>query len=357
MTTVPKHMKALLVPQPGSDREYYDLQNVPTPTPRATQVLIRLRASGLCHTDSIVRDGSFGANWPLVGGHEPAGEIVAQGSSASGLSVGDRVVALLPRDPCGECPDCTLGDWKYCKKSNLGGINADGYFSEYAVVEAKFCVPLPANMTFEQAAPLSCAGVTVYAGIKKAGLKAGDVVAISGLGGLGYLGVQIAKALGLKVVAIDARPEPLSLVRGLQSQLRPDIIVDASSTKAEDIVQAIRTLRSDGYAGWEGVDASVLTSPAPSSYGYAATLTRSHGLLVLLAQPPKLEFEYPLFLAKDLTLKGSLHGNEVDLKETVELCAKFSIKSDVKTFTVDQHEQMLDEVEGDNWKGKAVLLF
>lgn len=104
--------------------------------------------------------------------------------------------------------------------------------------------------------------------------------------------------------------------------------------------------------------ASVLTSPAISSYQYAADLTRCHGTLILLAQPTKVEFQYPTFLARDITLRGSsLHGNQIDLKDAVELAHKCNIKSEVKTFTVNQHKEMLDAVESDTWKGKAVLVF
>ncbi|XAO25121.1 hypothetical protein I312_103931 [Cryptococcus bacillisporus CA1280] len=348
-------MRALVVPQPGVD--HYTLQEQDTPSPKATKVLLHIKASGLCHTDSMVRDGSFGGNWPIIGGHEPAGEVVAVGDNVEGVSIGERVVALLPRDPCGKCPDCTIGDWKYCKFIKFGGINANGYFSEYALVEAKFCVHIPDPMSFEQAAPLSCAGVTVYAGIKKAQLKPGDVIAISGVGALGYLGVQFAKATSLKVVAIDTRIEALELVRLLDDDHRPDLIIDASRSKAEEALDAINGLRPSGYRGWAGVDASVLTSPAISSYQYAADLTRCHGTLILLAQPTKVEFQYPTFLARDITLRGSLHGNEIDLKDTVELAHKCNIKSEVKTFTVNQHKEMLDAVESDTWKGKAVLVF
>ncbi|OWZ75816.1 alcohol dehydrogenase [Cryptococcus neoformans Bt85] len=354
-SSIPTKMRALVVPEPGVD--HYSLQEQDTPSPEGTKVLLHIKASGLCHTDSMVRDGSFGGNWPIIGGHEPAGEVVAVGDNAEEVSVGDRVVALLPKDPCGTCPDCIMGDWKYCKFIKFGGINADGFFSEYALVEAKFCVPIPDSMSFEQAAPLGCAGVTVYAGIKKAQLKPGDVIAISGVGSLGYLGVQFAKAIGLKVVAIDTRTEALELVRSLDNDHRPDLIIDASKSKAKDALNAINGLRPSGYHGWGGVDASVLTSPAISSYQYAADLTRDHGTLILLAQPTKVEFQYPTFLARDITLRGSLHGNEVDLKDTVELAHKCNIKSEVKTFTINQHREMLDAVESDTWKGKAVLVF
>nr|ODN90557.1 alcohol dehydrogenase [Cryptococcus depauperatus CBS 7841] len=354
--TEPNQMRALVVSQPGV-REY-TLQYKDVPKATGSKVLLRIKASGLCHTDSMILNGSFGGGWPLVGGHEPTGEVVALGNEAKGINVGDRVVALLPRDPCaGKCPDCTIGDWRYCKFIHYGGINVDGYFSEYALVESKFCVHIPNSLKFEQAAPLSCAGVTVYAGIKKAKLKPKDVIAISGVGALGYLGVQMSKAMGLRVVAIDVRPEPLELVRSLPPKLRPDLIIDASQSKTQDEIEKIKTLRPKGYTGWDGVDASILTSPDPSSYPFAANLTRSHGVLVLLAQPPKLEFDYSTFLAKDLTLTGSLHGNEVDLKETVELVVSNKIQSDITCFSIDHHQQMLRAVESDNWKGKAVVVF
>ncbi|WVF65585.1 hypothetical protein IAT40_000315 [Kwoniella sp. CBS 6097] len=356
MSEIPKRMRALRVH--STPAKHYTLDEVPVPKAEGTQVLIRIGAAGLCHTDMMVMEGSFGGNFPLIGSHEPAGTVVTLGQEAEKMGTvkkGDRVAALLPKDVCGGCSDCTLGDWKYCANSKYGGINTDGFFGEYALVEAKHCIPIPESMSFEQAAPLTCAGVTIYAAIKKANLKTGDILAISGLGALGSLGVQMGKALGYKVVGIDARPEPIELVKSFK--LAPDLIIDASKTSAEDAVKQIVKLRPEGYKGWDGADVTIPTADPVSSQTFAAAITRRHGHLILVAQPPEIKFDFRNFIFQDLTLSGSLHGNEKDLKETIDLCGKFDIRSEVARFTIDQHEKMVDSVHEEGRKGKNVLVF
>ncbi|WVQ93247.1 hypothetical protein IAU59_000313 [Kwoniella sp. CBS 9459] len=356
MSEIPKTMRALRLHKVPAD--HYTLDEVPVPKASGTKALIKIGAAGLCHTDMMVMEGSFGGNLPLVGSHEPAGTVVALGEDAEKTGTvkkGDRVAAMLPKDVCGQCSDCTLGDWKYCANSKYGGINADGFFGEYALVEAKYCVSIPDNMSFEQAAPLTCAGVTIYAAIKKANLKKGDILAISGLGALGSLGVQMGKALGYKVVGIDARPEPIELVKSFK--LAPDLVIDASKTSAEDAMKEIVKLRPEGYKGWDGADVTIPTADPVSSQTFAASITRRHGHLILVAQPPELRFNFKNFIFQDLTLSGSLHGNEKDLKETIELCDKFGIKSEVATFSIGQYEKMVDSVHEEGRKGKNVLVF
>ncbi|OCF35536.1 hypothetical protein I316_02588 [Kwoniella heveanensis BCC8398] len=356
MTDIPRLMRALRLHRAPAD--HYTLDEVPVPEAEGTKVLIKIGAAGLCHTDMMVMEGSFGGGLPLIGSHEPAGTVVALGEEAERAGTvkkGDRVAALLPKDVCGECSDCTLGDWKYCANSKYGGINTDGFFGEYALVEVKHCVPIPETMSFEQAAPLTCAGVTIYTAIRRANLREGDVLAISGLGALGSLGVQMGKALGYKVIGIDARPEPIELVKSFK--LAPDLVIDASKTSAKDTIKEIVKLRAEGYKGWDGADVTILTADPVSSQTFAATITRRHGHLILVAQPPELKFEFKNFIFQDLTLSGSLHGNEKDLKETIELCDKFDIRSEVAKFTIDQHERMVSSVHEKGRKGKNVLVF
>ncbi|WRT69024.1 uncharacterized protein IL334_006006 [Kwoniella shivajii] len=353
---IPNEMKALRLHKAPS--KYYELDDVPVPKAEGSKVLLKIGSAGLCHTDLMVLEGSFGGNFPIVGSHEPAGTVMALGEEAGKLGkvkVGDRVAALLPKDVCGKCSDCTIGDWKYCGNSKYGGINTDGYFSEYALVEAKHCVVIPDKMTFEQAAPLTCAGVTIYTAIKKANLNPGDILAISGLGALGSLGVQMAKAMGLKVVGIDARPEPLALAKSLK--LAPDLIIDASGTSPEEAMEDIVKLRPEGYKGWDGADVTILTADPISSQSFGTSITRRHGHIILVAQPPELKFDFKNFIFQDLTLSGSLHGNEVDLKETIDLVDKHDIRSDLQVFKIDAHQKMIDATHEQGRKGKIVLTF
>ncbi|WWC91252.1 uncharacterized protein L201_006195 [Kwoniella dendrophila CBS 6074] len=334
-----KSMKALRINKTPADQ--YELATIPIPKAEGTKVLIKIGSAGLCHTDLVVLNGGFGGGLPLTGSHEPAGTIVELCDRAleinGGLKIGDRVVALFHQDLCGTCSDCKFGDWKYCSHSKYGGITTDGYFAEYALVEAKSCVIIPDSMSFEQAAPLTCAGVTAYTAIKKANLKPGQIIAISGLGAVGSLGVQMAKEIGLKVVAIDVRPEPIELVNSFE--LKPDLIINR-------------------YEGWEGVDVTLLVADPPASHSYGAAITRKHGTLILVSGPLQgIKLEFTDLLFKDLCLKGSLHGNAVDLKETIDLCSKSNTKSHIKKFHIEEHKKMLRETEKKESKGKIVVTF
>ncbi|GFZ47409.1 hypothetical protein JCM24511_05152 [Saitozyma sp. JCM 24511] len=351
---IPKTMRAARVNQPGQSE--YMLETLPVPSPRATQVLLRTGAAGLCHTDMMVMDGTFsGSKYPVTGSHEPCGTVVRVGEDARGVKVGDRVAALLPVEICHKCPDCTTLDWKYCANSKYSGINTDGAFAEYCIVESETCVPIPDDLAFEQAAPLTCAGVTIYSAILKADIKPGQVLAISGLGALGHLGIQIAKAMGITVVGIDARPEPIEMTRNLK--LTADLLVDASKISAEEAVEQIEKLKPKDYVGWRGADAVILTADALPAQRFAMDILRRHGRFVLVAQPSKVELGYADFIFKDVTLVGSLHGNEKDLAELVRLVAKHGIRSDVVGYPMDRHGEMVKSVHEKGRKGKLVMTF
>jgi len=250
-------------------------------------------------------------------------------------------------------------DWtsvdRYCPHAKYSGIMTDGYFSEYAISDARLCAKIPDNMTFEQAAPMTCAGVTIYGAIKRASLKPGQILGMSGLGALGHLGVQMAKAMGLKVVGIDARPEPVELAEKLK--LSPDLTIDASKTSVQDALREIKKLRPDDYFGWDGVDAMILTADPVASHRYGLDLTRRHGLVVVVCQPPKFEFTFNDFIFRDLTIVGHLHGNEDDLQETVDLVSEHGIVVEVNRFGLEEHEKMVDSLGDEKRKGKSVLVF
>lgn len=211
------------VATPGKNLEKYDM-------------LVKIAVGSLCHTDGMVSEGDFGTALPCTASHEGSGTVVKVGSSISEFKVGDRVLCNISYHRCGTCADCKGAEegTQYCRNAQYLGVTRDGSFAEYEVVDGRECCMLPENLTFESAAPLACAGTTVWGGIVKAGLKAGSTLAIVGAGGgLGHLGVQFAKALGLKVIAIDARDEGLALAK----QCGADTVIDARSGKEKVIKQ------------------------------------------------------------------------------------------------------------------------
>lgn len=159
---------------------------------------MRIHAAGFCHTDMLVARGTFGDNTPITGSHEAAGVVAAVGAGVEGFGVGDRVIALNKASMCGTCWDCTQLDPAFCPHGKLAGLHVDGAFAEYFLALAAVAVRIPDALSFEKAAPMTCAGITIFEAIRKAareGLQPGGVLAIVGLGALGHIGVQMAKAM------------------------------------------------------------------------------------------------------------------------------------------------------------------
>ena len=232
----------------------------------------------------MVTEGRMGTSLPCTASHEGTGTAIAVGSSVHDFKPGDRVMAGLPRDRCGQCTDC-LGPDKlkhYCNKiRGYVGVTLDGAFAEYMVVDARESSKIPDAVSFETAAPLACAGVTVWGGLLRADLKAGETVALVGAGGgLGHIGCQFAKALGLRVVGIDARDEALELAR----ECGADVVLDVREGE-EKVVEEVKKVTKG-----EGVDATINLSDASTAAGLACAVTKMHGLMVQIAQVSRIPF-------------------------------------------------------------------
>lgn len=233
----------------------------------------------------MVTAGIMGTKLPCIASHEGCGEVVALGSSVTDFKKGDRVMAGLPMHRCGHCTDC-LGPEElkhYCPnlKGHVG-ITLDGAFAEYMIVDARESSMIPEGVTYETTAPMACAGITIWGGLVRAGLKAGETVALVGAGGgLGHLGCQFAKAMGLQVVGIDARDEGLELARQSGAQ----IVIDARVGK-EKVVEEVKKV-----TGGAGVDSALTISDAPDAAALACAITKMHGTMIQIAQvghPPPL---------------------------------------------------------------------
>jgi propanol-preferring alcohol dehydrogenase len=251
----------------------YKVQDVLTPTDLApNDLLIRVAVASLCHTDFMVIHNALGTTLPCIGSHEGAGTVVATGSSVSSSSfkVGDRVMAGIIYHPCGVCADC-LGpsDYtQYCTKAKYCGIKgADGFFAEYTRIDATQAAKLPDRVSFETAAPLACAGCTIYRGVILAGVKKGEWVGIVGSGGgLGHLGIRFAKALGLNVIGIDARDEGLELTK----KGGADVVIDARIGH-DTVVE-----RAQEVTNGEGVTATINVSDAEKAVAMSCAITKMH---------------------------------------------------------------------------------
>ncbi|KAF2720274.1 GroES-like protein [Polychaeton citri CBS 116435] len=352
MADLPKTMKAIQVMEYNKP---YQINDVPVPDPSKLSpydLLVKIAVASNCHTDSMVLSGVFPADLPQTASHEGAGTVVATGSAAANsYAPGDRVMCGIPFNPCGQCRDCTGPESlrHYCGNiDGHTGVNRDGCFAEYALVDARTSTKLPDAVSFLSAAPLACAGRTIWRGVLQTELKAGQWVAIVGSGGgLGHLGIQFAKALGLKVVGVDARDEGLALSREHGS----DVVVDAR--KGKDVVVA----EVQEATGGEGVDASITISDAADAAALACAMTRMHGTMIQIAQPDEVQVPFREFIFRDIRVKGSLICSPDESTRMMETIAEHGIKAKTVRFDgLDSIEELLELVHGGKIQGKACIV-
>ncbi|CAF3979750.1 unnamed protein product [Rotaria sp. Silwood1] len=356
MQNIPKTMKAILLHEYGANYRFHD--DVPVPSHLDEyDVLIAIKSAGFCHTEMLVRDGIIKAKQlPIIPSHEPTGIIVAMGTKVSHeFKLGDRVGALNCNHECGQCPDCLNDKPVYCDEYNATGITLNGAFAEYQKADSRWLVSLPDEISFEQGAPLMCAGATAFNAIEKCALKEGEILAIIGLGALGHLAVQFAKCMGFKVVAIDNRQEPLELVQKLKYS--PDLIIDSSKTNAENAIKEINTLHSPTKYNYPGADATLVLTEPISAFKYALAITKKHGTMMVVGAPREpIPIEFSDLIFRDITVKGSLLASIESARRMVKFAAQHGIKSEIKTYSLEEvPNKMLEDFHSPNMKGKLVV--
>jgi D-arabinose 1-dehydrogenase-like Zn-dependent alcohol dehydrogenase len=262
-------MKAAVVPKAGAK---WSVEDVPQPAPGAGDVLIRIQASGLCYTDVHIAEGHIPTQFPRTLGHEPVGEIVAVGAGVTQRKVGDRVGVPWVQDSCGRCEWCLRGKPMFCKDQIGTGVTSQGSHAEYMLARAKATVLIPEGLSSEQAAPIFCAGYTVYSGFRLAEPKPHERIAVVGIGGLGHLAVQYAKAAGFTTIAVSHSKDKEKLVRDLGAD---EVVADgAALAKAggADVIlsttnsfaaatDSMQALRPDGRVVMMGVGGQSFTVP------------------------------------------------------------------------------------------------
>jgi propanol-preferring alcohol dehydrogenase len=330
----------------------YQINTIPVPSPLGPyDLLVKIAVASNCHTDSMVQNGVFGTKLPVTASHEGSGTVVAVGVSVDNFKKGDRVMCGLPLHPCGSCHDC-LGPEKqlqYCTNiEGHVGVTTNGCFAEYAKVDARSTTVLPNEVSFMSAAPLACAGRTVWRSVLETELKAGEWICFVGSGGgLGHLGIQFAKALGLKIIGIDARDEGISLTK----EHGADVVIDARKGK-EEAVKAVQEV-----TGGMGADATVNLSDASSAAGLACAVTKMHGLMVQIAQPDTIEIPFPEVIFRDIRIRGSLICSPEESKSMLKCIAEHGVT--VKTnpfYGLDKIEDLVSMVHGGKIQGKAIII-
>tara|TARA_R110002124_G_scaffold63350_39_gene173429 strand:- start:4026 stop:5066 length:1041 start_codon:yes stop_codon:yes gene_type:complete len=337
-------MKAAVVREFGKP---LSIEMVPVPVPGPGEVLVKVVACGVCHTDLHAADGDWPVRptLPFTPGHEVAGTVAALGEGVTNVRIGEAVGVAWLHDACQSCEYCETGWETLCEHQHNTGYSVDGGFAEYVIAAAPFVARLPADVDFAAIAPILCAGVTTYKGLIETEVRAGEWVAIFGIGGLGHVAVQYAVAMGVRVVAIDIAPEKLALAKASGAEL----VVDA---RDDDAVQ--RILEATG-GGAHGV---LVTAVSPPAFSQALKVVRRKGTVALVGLPPG-EFPTPIFdvVLKRLTVRGSIVGTRRDLDEAIGFAAAGKVHAEITKVPLEQINAVFADLKAGRVDGRVVIDF
>jgi len=338
---IPKTMKAAVVHSFGQPLQ---IEEVPVKQPRENQILVKVIACGVCHTDLHASNGDWPVkpNLPLIPGHEALGYVVALGANVQHVKEGDIVGVPWLHSACGCCDYCYTGWETLCESQQNGGYSVDGGFAEYVVADSRYVAHFPSNISFTEMAPIICAGVTVYKGLKETEVKPGEWVAISGIGGLGHLAVQYAKAMGMHVAAIDIADDKLDLAKSLGA----DIAVNALTKQPGDFLK-------EETGGMHGV---LVTAPSPIAFEQGISALRRKGTISLTGLP-KGSFDLSIFdtVLNRYTVRGSIVGTRKDMQEAISFALEGKVKATVRTKKLEDINEVFDEMKNGEIEGRIVL--
>lgn len=334
-------MKAAVVHRFGAPLviEEVDIPEVPD-----GQVLVKVVASGVCHTDLHAANGDWPVKpaLPFIPGHEGVGYVAKVGRGVRRLKEGDRVGVPWLHTACGHCEHCITGWETLCDSQQMTGYTVNGGYAEYVLADPGYVGLLPDKLDFAPAAPVLCAGLTVYKGLKVLDCKPGDWVAISGIGGLGHMAVQYAKAMGFHVVAVDVADDKLALAQ----QLGADMVVNAATENAVQAVQ--KHLR-----GAHGV---LVTAVSESAFSTGLGMLHKRGTMSLVGLPPG-DFALPIFdvVLNAKTVRGSIVGTRKDLEESLQFAAEGKVSAHYSTDRLDNINQVFDRMKSGQIDGRVVM--
>jgi propanol-preferring alcohol dehydrogenase len=338
-----KTMKAAVVREFGKPLV---IEEVRVPEVGAGQILVKIAATGVCHTDLHAAEGDWPVRPkpPFIPGHEGVGHVVAVGAGVTHVKEGDRVGVPWLYTACGHCVHC-LGGWEtLCEEQQNTGYSVNGSFAEYVLADPNYVGHLPANIGFVEIAPVLCAGVTVYKGLKVTDTKPGDWVAISGIGGLGHMAVQYAKAMGLNVIGVDIDDDKLALAKRLGAEL---------TVNARDADPAAFIRKEVG-----GANGALVTAVSPIAFRQAMGMVRRGGTVSLNGLPPG-DFPISIFdtVLNGITIRGSIVGTRLDLQEALDFAAHGKVRATVKTDTLDNINDVFAKMHHGDIEGRIVLDF
>ncbi|KAL2788443.1 chaperonin 10-like protein [Aspergillus keveii] len=355
----PAQMKAAYI---AEYHKPYALGTRPLPHLRPTDILVRVHAAGFCHSDLQVQRGEFRNPAPLglIPSHEIAGVVAELGADYTGpFKKGDRVGVLNFMHACGTCVGCRLrartgapADPRFCDARETAGFRHDGGFAEYVAADPETTVRIPESVSFDQAAPLMCAGATVWGSLQEAtkGIARGETVAIIGIGGLGHLALQFAKALGFRTIAIEPRAAGRRLATEMaNAALRPDLVVDSSD--ADSASDAIYN-----FTIGEGVAAAIVCTASIEANRWALTLLRVGGVLGLLGLPQEpWQFDAAPIVFRELVIRGSYVCGRDAAERMMEIVEKEGVKSQLTVVPFERIPEIIDLYSDPEFRGRLVV--
>ena len=344
------------------------------PTPKGDEICMRIKASGCCHTDVHICAGELGTeNFPIHPCHEGTGIVHRMGDlvDRGRFSIGDHIGIPWLGDSCGSCENCETAHEQLCKYQQNTGFSVQGTCSDYVIIKASHAVKIPTGLSYEQAAPLMCAGVTVYSALcaETSGLQAGDWVAIVGAaGGLGHLAVQYAKAMGFRVCALDTGPRKADLALSLGADVAFDSTIMAShrhNGDKDNLAKPAHGLPSESLAEFvnrvrmataNGCHAVLSLAPVMSVIESSSLLVRTGGTLVMVAIPPgDITINLRALVFNGITIKGSIVGNRDHLQHALAFAGRGLVKCHIHIRSFSEVNEVLADLAASKYEGRVVL--
>lgn len=336
-----------MVEQKGGPVVY---KQIPVAKPGPDEVLVNVKFSGVCHTDLHAMNGDWplAVKLPLVGGHEGAGVVVARGDLVDDVQLGDHVGIKWINGSCLSCSYCMTADEPLCAKAQLSGYTVDGSFQQYAIAKAAHVARIPKNVSLEAVAPVLCAGITVYKGIKESGVRPGQWIAIAGAGGgLGNMALQYCKAMGIHTIAIDGGDEKNQATKALGASAYVDFFT------SKDLVADVKSATPDGL----GPHAAILLAVSEKPFQQAADYVRPRGAVVCIGLPAGARISAPVFesVVRMIQIKGSYVGNRQDTQEALDFFVRGLITAPFKTVGLSELQSVYDLMQEGKVVGRYVV--
>jgi D-arabinose 1-dehydrogenase-like Zn-dependent alcohol dehydrogenase len=319
----------------------FEIVERPIPQPAAGSIRIKVQACGVCHSDSLVKEGIVpGIQYPRVPGHEVAGVIDAIGPGVADWVPGQRVGVGWHGGYCGHCDSCRRGDLFACQTAQVTGLTFDGGYAEYMIAPASAVARLPEELPAVEAAPLMCAGITTFNALRNSGARPGDVVAVLGLGGLGHLGVQYAAKMGFHTVAIARGPDKAPLAK----QLGASVYIDSQATDP-----AAELLKLGG--------AKVILATATSGEAMSAVQggLAVNGTLMVIGAAASMQVSPLMLLGGRRSIKGWYSGTAIDSQDTAAFSARTGVRSMNEVFPLERVAEAYDRMMSGKARFRVVL--